>query len=30
MARVYALFQLCGWRDKELSADIVPIVRIYR
>lgn len=25
MARVYALFQLCGWRDKELSADIVPL-----
>jgi len=25
MARVYALFQLCGWRDKELSVDIVPL-----
>lgn len=25
MARVYALFQLCGWQDKPLSVDIVPL-----
>lgn len=25
MARVYALFQTCGWNDKELSVDIVPL-----
>lgn len=25
MARVYALFQLCGWKDKKLSVDIVPL-----
>lgn len=25
MARAYALFQLCGWQDKALSVDIVPL-----
>ncbi len=25
MARVYALFQVCGWHDKPLSVDIVPL-----
>ncbi|GJM13767.1 MAG: phosphoenolpyruvate carboxylase [Pseudohongiella sp.] len=25
MARVYALFQVCGWQDKTLSVDIVPL-----
>ncbi|MEX0965365.1 MAG: phosphoenolpyruvate carboxylase [Pseudohongiellaceae bacterium] len=25
MARVYALFQLCGWKGKTLSVDIVPL-----
>lgn len=25
MARAYALFQLCGWQDKMLSVDIVPL-----
>lgn len=25
MARAYALFQLCGWKDKALSVDIVPL-----
>lgn len=25
MARVYALFQVCGWKDKTLSVDIVPL-----
>jgi len=25
MARVYALLQLCGWQDKTLSVDIVPL-----
>lgn len=25
MARVYALLQLCGWKDKTLSVDIVPL-----
>lgn len=25
MARVYAFFQLCGWQDKALSVDIVPL-----
>ncbi|MEM7391695.1 MAG: phosphoenolpyruvate carboxylase, partial [Verrucomicrobiota bacterium] len=25
MARAYALFQLCGWKDRTLSVDIVPL-----
>lgn len=25
IARVYALFQLCGWQDKSLNVDIVPL-----
>jgi phosphoenolpyruvate carboxylase len=25
MARAYAFFQLCGWQDKPLSVDIVPL-----
>ena len=25
MARVYAFFQLCGWQDKSLNVDIVPL-----
>jgi phosphoenolpyruvate carboxylase len=25
MARVYALFQTCGWNEKKLSVDIVPL-----
>ncbi len=25
MARAYALFQLCGWKDKALTVDIVPL-----
>ena len=25
IAKVYALFNLCGWRDKTLSVDIVPL-----
>ncbi len=25
MAKAYALFQLCGWQDKILSVDIVPL-----
>ena len=25
MARAYALFQLCGWQDKALTVDIVPL-----
>ncbi len=25
MARAYALFQLCGWKDRALSVDIVPL-----
>ncbi|PCJ25096.1 MAG: phosphoenolpyruvate carboxylase [SAR86 cluster bacterium] len=25
MARAYALFHLCGWKDKSLSVDIVPL-----
>ncbi len=25
MARVYAFFQLCGWQDKALNVDIVPL-----
>lgn len=25
MARVHALFKVCGWQDKELSVDIVPL-----
>jgi phosphoenolpyruvate carboxylase len=25
IARSYALFQLCGWQDKKLSVDIVPL-----